>query len=255
LYDYFMSVIYGINAIAEAVKAHPERIERISVERGQRNPRVGKIIAEARQKHIRVSFEEQAWIDRKAEGERHQGIICHIAEADMLDADEILAGAKSPGLLVILDGIEDPHNLGAIIRSAEASGLDGVFMPKNRSAGLSPAAVKASAGAAAYAKLAKIGNPAQFIESLKKKGYWIVGLEADAGKPIWETDLTAPTAFVLGGEGNGIHRLVKEKCDFLVSLPIYGHVNSFNVSVAAGIAFYEALRQRRCKEYTETKTG
>ena len=239
-----MSVIYGINAVVETVRAHPERIERISVERGQRNPRVGEIIMEARQKRIRISFEERAWLDRKTGGERHQGILCHIAEADTLDADEILAGAKSPGLLAILDGIEDPHNLGAIIRSAEASGLDGVFIPKNRSAGLSPAVVKASAGAVAYLKLGRIGNIAQFIESLKKKGYWIVGLEADAGKPIWEADLTVPTAFVLGGEGNGIHRLVKEKCDFLVSLPIYGHMNSFNVSVAAGIAFYESLRQR-----------
>ena len=239
-----MSVIYGINAAAEAVRARPERVERISVERGARNPRIGEIVIEARQKHIRISFEERSWLDRKADGERHQGIICHIAEADMLDADEILDDAKSPGLLVILDGVEDPHNLGAIIRSAEASGLDGVFMPKNRSGGLSPAAVKTSAGAAAHAKLAKIGSVAQFIESLKKKGYWIVGLDAVADKPIWETDLTMPTAFVLGGEGRGMHRLVKEKCDFLAYLPMYGRVGSFNVSVAAGIAFYEALRQR-----------
>jgi len=239
-----MSVIYGINAAIEAVRAHPERIERISIERGGRNPRVGEIILEARQKRIRISFEERAWLDRKAGGERHQGILCYVAEADMLDADEILAGAKSPGLIAVLDGIEDPHNLGAIIRSAEASGLDGIFIPKNRSAGLSPAAIKASAGAAAHAKLARIGSAAQFIQSIKKKGYWIVGLEADADKPIWETDLTMPIAFVLGGEGKGIHRLVRENCDFLVSLPIHGRVNSFNVSVAAGIAFYEALRQR-----------
>ena len=255
LYDYLMSLIYGINAAAEAVRAHPERIERILVDRGQRNPRIGEIIAEARKKHIQISFEERAWLDRKVGGERHQGILCHIAEADMLDADEIIAGAKSPGLLAILDGIEDPHNLGAIIRSAEASGLDGIFIPKNRSAGLSPSAVKASAGAAAHAKLAKITSVAQFIESIKKKGYWIVGLEADAGKPIWETDLTMPTAFILGGEGNGIRRLVKEKCDFLVSLPIHGSVNSFNVSVAAGIAFYEALRQRAALDGAGARTG
>jgi len=239
-----MSIIYGINAAAEAVKAHPERIERISVERGQRNPRIGEIIIEARRKRIRISLEERAWLDRKSGGERHQGILCLIAEADTLDAEEILAGAKSPGLLAILDGIEDPHNLGAIIRSAEASGMDGIFIPKNRNAGLSPSVVKSSAGAVAHAKLARIGNAAQFIESLKEKGYWIVGLEADAEKPIWKADLTMPTAFVLGGEGSGIRRLVKEKCDFLVSLPIQGQVNSFNVGVAAGIAFYEALRQR-----------
>ena len=241
-----MSVIYGINAAAEAVSAYPERIERITVDSKCGNPRVREIITQARQKHIRLSFEERAWLDRKADGKRHQGIICHIAEVDMPDADEILADAKSPGLLAILDGIEDPHNLGAIIRSAEASGLDGVFIPKNRSAGLSPTVVKASAGAAAHVKLARIGNVAQFIESLKKKEYWVIGLEADADKPIWKTDLTLPTAFVLGGEGKGIRRLVKEKCDFLVSLPICGRVSSFNVSVAAGIAFYEALRQREC---------
>jgi len=241
-----MSVIYGINAAAEALRAYPERIERIAVEREQRNPRVREIILEAREKRIRISFEERAWLDRKADGERHQGIICNISEADMPDADEILAGAKSPGFLAILDGIEDPHNLGAIIRSAEASGLDGIFITKNRSAGLSPAAVRASAGAAAHIKLARIVNAAQFIESLKKKGYWIIGLEADTDKPVWEADLTMPTVLVLGGEGTGIRRLVKEKCDFLVSLPIYGHVGSFNVSVAAGIAFYETLRQRGC---------
>ena len=239
-----MSVIYGINAVAEAIMAHPERIERISVDRRGRNPRVGEIVIAARQKRIRVSFEERDWLDRKVDGNRHQGILCHIAEADMLDAAEILTRAKSPGLLAILDGIEDPHNLGAIIRSAEVSGLDGVFIPKNRSAGLSPAVVKASAGAASHAKLARIANVAQFIESLKKNDYWIIGLEADAEKPIWEADLTLPTAFVMGGEGNGIRRLVKEKCDFLTFLPICGHVGSFNVSVAAGIAFYEALRQR-----------
>jgi len=242
-----MSVIYGINAAAEAVSAYPERIERITVDSKCGNPRVREIITQAKQKHIRLSFEERAWLDRKADGERHQGILCHIAEADTLDADEILDGAKYPGLLAILDGVEDPHNLGAIIRSAEASGLDGVFIPKNRSAGLSPAVIKASAGAAAHAKLARIGNAAQFIDSIKSKGYWIVGLDAAADKAIWQADLTLPTAFVLGGEGNGIRRLVKEKCDFLVSLPIYGRVNSFNVSVAAGMAFYEALRQRAAR--------
>jgi 23S rRNA (guanosine2251-2'-O)-methyltransferase len=236
--------MHGINAVAEALKAYPGRIERICIERGQKNPRVQEIIKAAQQQHVRISFEERAWLDRKTDGARHQGVLCYAAEMETLDSEDIVAQAKSPGFLVVLDGIEDPHNLGAILRSAEAAGVDGVFLPKNRSAGLSPTVAKASAGAVAHIKLARIVNTAQFLESLKKSGYWIVGLDAAGDQPIWKTDLTMPIALVLGGEGNGMHRLVREKCDFVVSLPIRGNVNSFNVSVAAGIAFYEVLRQR-----------
>jgi len=161
-----------------------------------------------------------------------------------LTSEEILERAKSPGLLVILDGIEDPHNLGAILRSAEAAGADGVFLPQRRSATLSPAVVKASAGAASHVKVARVPNVVQFIESLKKRGFWIAGLDAASDQPIWKIDLTAPMALILGNEGSGLHRLVREKCDFVVSLPIQGKVSSYNVSVAAGIALYEVLRQR-----------
>ena len=173
-----MSVLHGINAVAEAIKASPEKIERICVERGQKNPRIQEIIELARQSHIRISFEEKSWLDRKAEGARHQGILCFAAEMATLDAEDILEQAKSPGLLVILDGIEDPHNLGAILRSAEAAGADGVFLPQHRSAALSAAVVTASAGAASHVKLARVTNIAQLIESLKKRGYWVAGLDA-----------------------------------------------------------------------------
>ena len=239
-----MSILHGINAVAEALKAYPERIERICIERGQKNPRIQELLHEAQQRHVRVSFEERAWMDRKTEGERHQGVLCYAAEMDTLDPEDIIAQAKSPGLVLVLDGIEDPHNLGAILRSAEASGADGIFLPKHRSANLSATVVKASAGAASHMKVARIPNTAQLMESLKKSGYWVVGLDAAATQPIWETDLTSPIALVLGNEGSGLHRLVREKCDFLVSLPIYGHVSSYNVSVSAGIALYEVLRQR-----------
>jgi 23S rRNA (guanosine2251-2'-O)-methyltransferase len=242
-----MSVMHGINAVSEALKAYPERIERICIERGQRNPRIQEIVKIAQQSHVRISFEERSWLDRKTEGARHQGVLCHVAEMAALDSEDILAQAKSPGFLVVLDGIEDPHNLGAILRSAEAAGADGVFLPKNRSAGISPTVAKASAGAVSHIKLARIVNTTQCIEALKKSGYWIVGLDAASDQPIWQTDLTMPIALVLGSEGSGMHRLVREKCDFVVSLPIRGNVNSFNVSVAAGIAFYEVLRQRALK--------
>jgi 23S rRNA (guanosine2251-2'-O)-methyltransferase len=243
-----MSVMHGINAVAEALKAFPEKIERICIERGQRNPRIQEIVRIAQERRVRISFEERAWLDRKTDGARHQGVLCYAAEMDTLDSEDIIAQAKSPGFLVMLDGIEDPHNLGAILRSAEAAGVDGVFFPKNRSASLSPTVAKASAGAVSHIKLARIVNTAQHLESLKKSGYWIVGLDAASDQPIWQTDLTMPIVLVLGSEGSGMHRLVREKCDFVVSLPIRGNVNSFNVSVAAGIAFYEVLRQRTLRE-------
>jgi 23S rRNA (guanosine2251-2'-O)-methyltransferase len=242
-----MSVLHGINAVTEAIKASPEKIERICVERGQKNPRIQEIIDLARKNHIRISFEERSWIDRKAEGARHQGILCFAAEMATLDAEDILEQAQSPGLLVILDGIEDPHNLGAILRSAEAAGADGVFLPQHRSATLSASVVKASAGAASHVKLSRVTNIAQLIESVKKNGYWVVGLDAAGSTSIWDIDLAAPIALVLGSEGSGLHRLVKERCDFVVSLPIRGAVSSYNVSVSAGIALYEALRQRTLK--------
>ncbi len=239
-----MSVLYGINAINEALKAHAEKIERLCVERGQKNPRLQEIIELAKQNHVRISFEERSWLDRKSGGERHQGILCYIAEFATFEAEDIVAQAKSPGLIVVLDGIEDPHNLGAILRSAEAAGADGVFVPQHRSTGLTASVVKASAGAASHARVARIKNVAQILEFLKKSGYWVAGLDAASGLPIWKADLTVPTALVMGNEGSGLHRLVKEKCDFLVSLPIRGNVGSYNVSVAAGIALYEVLRQR-----------
>jgi 23S rRNA (guanosine2251-2'-O)-methyltransferase len=239
-----MSVLYGINAINEALKAGAGRIERICVERGQKNPRIQEIIDLAKQNHVRISFEDKSWMDRKSDRARHQGVLCYIAEFTTYDPEDIIAQAKSPGLIVILDGIEDPHNLGAILRSAEAADADGIFVPQHRSAGLTASVVKASAGAASHAKTARITNVAQTLEMLKEKGYWITGLDAAFDLPLWKVDLTIPTALVLGNEGSGLHRLVKEKCDFLASLPIRGNVGSYNVSVAAGIALYEVLRQR-----------
>jgi 23S rRNA (guanosine2251-2'-O)-methyltransferase len=242
-----MPVLHGIHAVTEALKAYPEKIERICVERGQKNSRIQAIIDFARQKGVRIAFEDKSWMDRKTEGARHQGVICYAAAMDTCDSEDILDQAKSPGLLVVLDGIEDPHNLGAVLRSAEAAGVDGVFLPRHRSANLSATVVKASSGAASHVKVARIPNVAQLIESLKKRGYWVAGLEADADKPIWDADFTVPTALVLGNEGSGLHRLVRERCDFAVSLPVLGKVGSYNVSVAAGIALYEVVRQRAAR--------
>jgi 23S rRNA (guanosine2251-2'-O)-methyltransferase len=239
-----MALLYGIHAVEEALKASKDRVEKVCVRRGQKNPRVQEIIDHCRANHIPVSFEEEGWLDRKAEGQRHQGILCYLGEMPVHTVEAILEQAAAPGLLVILDGIQDTHNVGAVLRSAEVAGADGVFLPHHRSAGLSAAAVRASAGAASHIKVARIANVTQLIGMLKKNGYCIAGLDADSGHPIWEADFRVPTALVLGNEGTGLHRLVKEKCDFLVSIPVRGKISSHNVSVAAGIALYEILRQR-----------
>ncbi len=239
-----MPALYGINAAMEALKADPGRVERISVQRGLANPRLQAIIDLARCAGVGLSFEERAWLDRRAAGGRHQGVICHISAAATLSAGDVVRQASSPGLLLILDGLEDPQNLGATLRSAEAAGVDGVFIPQRRSAGLSASAVRASAGAAAHVKIARVPNASRAVELARSSGYWVTGLAGDAGKHLWEIDFLGPTALVAGSEGSGLHRLVSEKCDFLASIPMRGRVGSYNVSVAAGIALYEVLRQR-----------
>jgi len=239
-----MPVLYGINAVMEALKADPARVERVSIQRGLAGPRIQAIIDFARHAGAPLVFEDRAWLDRKAEGGRHQGVICHVSEAATMSAEEILRQASSPGLLLILDGVEDPQNLGATLRSAEVAGVDGVLIPQRRSAGLSASAEKASAGAATHVKVARVSNTNQAVELIKSSGYWVTGLSADAEKPIWEIDFLVSTALVVGSEGSGLHRLVSEKCDFLASIPLRGRVGSYNVSVAAGIALYEVLRQR-----------
>jgi 23S rRNA (guanosine2251-2'-O)-methyltransferase len=237
-----MSIAYGIHAVLEALNAGS--VEKVCVERGQNNPRIREILDLGRQKHVPISMEDRIWLDRKADGARHQGVLAYVAEMRTLGVEEILGQAKQPGLVLVLDGVEDPHNLGAVMRSAEVAGADGVFIPQRRSAPLSASAVKASAGAASYLKVARVTNTVRLIEQLKEAGYWITGFAGASGTPLWQVDFKGPTALVLGNEASGLHRLVAEKCDFLASIPMRGKVESYNVSVAAGIALYEVLRQR-----------
>jgi 23S rRNA (guanosine2251-2'-O)-methyltransferase len=239
-----MPVLHGINAVMETLRADPTRVERVSVQRGLGGPRLQAIIDLARQAGAPLVFEDRAWLDRKTGGGRHQGVICHVSEAATFSAEDVLRQASSPGLLLILDGVEDPQNMGATLRSAEVAGVDGVFIPQRRSASLSASAVKASSGAATHVRVARVPNTNQTIELIKSSGYWVTGLAGDAETHLWEIDFLVPTALVVGNEGSGLHRLVSEKCDFLASIPLRGKVGSYNVSVAAGIALYEVLRQR-----------
>jgi len=239
-----MNLICGINPVLEALNAGTRHFERLLVVKGVRHRRIAEAIAAASRLGVALRFEARETLDRLSGGVPHQGLIAVVSAKPTLDLDDLLAKVRSPALLAVLDGVEDPRNLGAILRTCEAAGADGVVLPERHSAGLSDTVARASAGALEYVKVAKVGNLSQALEKLKQSGIWVIGLDA-AGTERWDAvDLTRPVALVLGGEGRGIRRLVREHCDQLVSLPLFGHVASLNVSVAAGIALYEVVRQR-----------
>jgi 23S rRNA (guanosine2251-2'-O)-methyltransferase len=239
-----VQLICGINPVLEALGARERHFDRLLVVKGLRNRRVSEAIARASHLGIPLRFEAREMLDRMAGSVPHQGLIAVVSAKPMMDLDALLEQARTPVLLVVLDGVEDPRNLGAIVRTAEAAGADGVVLPERHSAGLSETVARASAGALEHVKVAQIGNVAQALDRLKERGIWVVGFDA-AGRERWDAvDLKRPVALVLGGEGRGMRRLVRERCDHLVSLPLFGHVGSLNVSVAAGIALYEAVRQR-----------
>lgn len=206
-----------------------------------------EIFTTARDRKISVQKVDRRRLEKFASGIAHQGIVAFIAAKEYVDIDDILAGINSgeEPFLIILDEISDPHNLGAILRTADAAGVHGVVIPRRRSAPLTPTVAKSSAGAIEYVKVARVTNLPQAIEQLKKKGLWIVGAEADGKDLYWETSLGGPLGLVIGSEGKGLGRLVKERCDSLVRLPMLGRVNSLNASVAAALLVYEVLRQRR----------
>ncbi|MDE3156156.1 MAG: 23S rRNA (guanosine(2251)-2'-O)-methyltransferase RlmB [Acidobacteriota bacterium] len=235
-------LIYGINPIVEALRAGRVRAIRIG-DRG--STRLREVAEEARRQGVPVRRVELAVLDREARGGVHQGVVADLDEAGDLTPADLVAGLAHPPLLVVLDGIEDPHNLGAILRTADAAGVDGVVVQTRRAAAIDGAAAKASAGAVAHVRLARVVNIARALEELKEAGVWTVGLAGDAPRAYDVLDYTGPTAFVLGAEGTGLRRLVRERCDWLAAIPMAGHVGSLNVSVAAGVALFEAARQRR----------
>jgi 23S rRNA (guanosine2251-2'-O)-methyltransferase len=239
-------LIYGINPVLEAIRAKRAAWIRVSP---RADDRLTEVVRLAEQQGVavhRVSVDE---LDRLAGGARprHQGVIADIGEAETYSVEDLVIGAKAAPLIVVLDSIEDPHNVGAILRTVDAAGGDGVVRQSRHAARLDGAAAKASAGAVAHVKVAEVVNIARAIDILKDAGVWTVGLDGDAPKRYDEVDLTLPTAIVVGAEGTGLRRLVRERCDWLVQIPMGGHVQSLNVSVATGIALFEAVRQRTPK--------
>ncbi len=243
------NVIAGRNAVRELLKTGRD-VDKIFVRRGEREGSVTVLVAEAIGRKIPVIEVEKQKLDSLAPGINHQGIVAIAAEKDYASVDDMLRLADQRGekpLLIIADGIEDPHNLGAIIRSAEGAGAHGVIISKRRASGLTAVVAKASAGALEHMLIAKVANIASTVEELKKKGLWIYAAEA-GGQMYYECDMSSAAAIVLGSEGEGVSRLVKERSDFVVSIPMYGRVNSLNVSNAAAILTYEAaLQQRGCR--------
>ena len=245
-----MEKITGIHAVREALNGR-RPIQSVVIANGRHGERVEEIVRLARRNGVPVRFEDRPQVDRAAGTREHQGVVAFVAAQAAVSLEELLAGGEgfsaASGLLVLLDGVEDPQNFGAIIRTALAAGAGGVVTPERRAVGLTDAAVRASAGAAAHMRVARVVNLPRAMEEIKEAGYWLVGLDERAEKHFTEIDLTSPIAVVLGGEGKGLHALVKERCDFLASLPTTGPVRSLNVSVAAGVALFEVVRQRAAK--------
>jgi 23S rRNA (guanosine2251-2'-O)-methyltransferase len=234
-------IIYGINSVSEALRAG--RV--VSLRAGRRNDqRLARLLVQAEQMHVPIRRVADEELDRESGGASHQGVIADVKARQPCRVDDLVRDLTPPALLVVLDGIEDPHNVGAIIRTVDAAGAHGVIRQTRRSAPLGGATSKASSGALAHVKIADVVNIARALEELKAAGIWTVGLAGDAPQRYDQIDLTLPTALVLGAEATGLRRLVRERCDTLMAIPMKGHVDSLNVSVAAGVVLFEALRQR-----------
>ena len=245
--------IYGFMPVLESLRAGAKRLEQITLAEGLHHARLSELLALAKTAGIPIHRAPRPALDRTLPGVTHQGVIARTAAATYRNADDLLealslqVGTERPPLVLGLDAVEDPRNLGAILRTAECAGVNGVFIPERRAVGLTATVAKAAAGALEHIAVARVVNLAQLIEQLKQRNIWVIGADAQGSSDYTEWDWTVPSALFLGGEGTGLHRLVRERCDALVRIPLLGRIESLNVSVAAGVILYEALRQRNKK--------
>jgi len=235
-------LIYGINPVTEALRAG--RVTRLRVA-DRSDTRLKTLLSDAGRHHVEVSHVDAATLDRLSRNGVHQGVVADVEVPRIETLDELVASASGPALLVVLDGVEDPHNVGAIVRTVDAAGAHGVVRQTRRAAALDGAAAKASAGAVSHVPIVDVVNISRALTQLKELGVWTIGLAGDATQSYESVDWTQASAVVLGAEGAGLRRLVRETCDVVVSIPLAGHVESLNVSVAAGVVLFEAGRQRR----------
>lgn len=241
------SIVFGLHAVRTLLKLRPERASLLLLQKGREDARVTEIMRIAQSAGIRIEWRDARELERLAGSDHHQGACLQVRPMGALGEgalDELLDKATTAPLLLVLDGVQDPHNLGACLRTADAAGVSAVIVPRDRAAGLSPTVRKVASGAAETVPLIQVTNLARTLRWLKEREVWIVGTDDQAEKSLFETSLTGPLALVLGSEGTGLRRLTRESCDALVSIPMKGVVESLNVSVATGVVLYEALRQR-----------
>ena len=239
--------VYGVNPVLEALKVHPNEVVRVLLERGKEGRRsqgADRVAHAAAQAGVRVEDVRQGDLTHRSRSGVHQGVGAELADFRYAELDDLLAGFRGPALLLVLDGVTDPQNLGALVRSAYALGAHGVVLPKDRAAGVTPAAFKAAAGALEHCPVARVTNLSRALERMKEQGIWTVALAAEADQELSALDLTVPTALVLGSEGAGVRPLVRKTCDHLARIPMAGQVGSLNVAAAGAVALYEIARQR-----------
>jgi 23S rRNA (guanosine2251-2'-O)-methyltransferase len=245
-----MDVLYGLHPVSEALRAGTRSIDHVSVARereSRRDPRLDALVELCRERNIRVATEPRDQLTRLAKTDTHQGVVAFLKERTFLALEDLLDAPVGPSgfhFFLALDGVEDPHNLGALLRSADGAGIDGVILPDRRSAPLSAVVAKSSAGASEHVRIAKVTNMTRALETMKKRNVWVVGLDERGTPDYTGFDFRQNTCLVLGGEGAGLHDLVKRTCDYLLRIPMAGSVSSLNVSVAGAVVLYEAMRQR-----------
>jgi 23S rRNA (guanosine2251-2'-O)-methyltransferase len=244
-----MHYIYGINSVTETLKARGRTVEWVGMAKERHDLRLQRLIEDCRRLSVPVRFLQRTELDRMAGNAAHQGVVAVTSAKQYSDLADVIAAKRGDySLIVVLDGVEDPHNLGAILRTSDAAGANGIVIPERRAAAVTGTVTKASAGASEHLPIAKVTNISRSIEELKENNIWTVGLDERATQTYDALDYKMDCALVLGGEGKGLHDLVKRKCDFLVSIPMLGNVPSLNVSVAAAVVLYEIVRQRRASK-------
>jgi 23S rRNA (guanosine2251-2'-O)-methyltransferase len=241
------SLVFGMHAVRTLLQRHTDKVQQLLLVRGREDARMAEVLQLARERGVKVEFRSTHDLDQLAHGERHQGVLARLQKLDNLGEgalDELLDKAGSTPLVLVLDGVTDPHNLGACLRTADAAGVHAVIVPRDRAAGMSPIVRKVAAGAAETVPLIQVVNLARTLRWLKERGLWLVGTDDQAPAALHAAKLTGPLAVVMGAEGEGMRRLTKENCDLLVHIPMQGVVESLNVSVATGVLLYEVIRQR-----------
>jgi 23S rRNA (guanosine2251-2'-O)-methyltransferase len=249
------NIVYGVNPISEKLRASPAELVEILIAEGSQRPNLRSLAAEAKRRGVRVTYTQTQALDRLAAGQRHQGVIARVTLYAYLEFAQLLQNVSTPAAcwILFLDGLTDPHNFGALLRTAEAVGVRHVVIPKDRSVDVTPTVVKASAGAVYHLKIYKVANLRRAIAVLKEHGFWIVGLAEKAAETIYDRVYADRLGIVLGSEGGGIRPIVLRECDYAVSIPMRGQVSSLNVGVAGGVFLYELVRQQRCVDKAGVK--